>query len=169
MDTVTLIFTYTQNEYVKADRQYLIANKTVRKYDPIIIAILLLLSMCNLFLSGFSTLGIISLAIILSVVALGCYIYFYMPVLKFKQTSKLHEEYTLSFSKERIGFKTPSIDSVLQWNIYSELWESDDFYFLIHVPRAYTLIPKRAFNNPVDMQFFEEISLLNTKNVKRRL
>ena len=169
MDNVTLNFAYTQKEYVKADKQYLIASKTIRKYDPILIAVSLLFSACILFLSSFSILGIILLAIILVASALGCYVYFYMPVLKFRQTSKYHEEYTLSFSTEGIAFKTPSIDSVLQWDVYSELWESDDFYFLIQAPRVYALIPKRAFKTPADKQCFEEMSLSNMKNAKKRL
>lgn len=54
-----------------------------------------------------------------------------MPILKFKQAEKYHEEYTLIFSKNIIRFKTPSIESELKWNIYSMLWENHDFYYLI--------------------------------------
>ena len=121
MDIVTLNFTYTQNEYVKAERQSLIANKIIRKYDPILIAVFIVLSLCFLFLSSFSIYSIILSVIFLIVTAIGCYTYFYMPVLIYKHTSKFHEEYTLSFSKDGIDFKTPSIDSVLQWSVYSEL------------------------------------------------
>ena len=170
MDIITLNFTYTQNEYVKAERQYLVANKTIRKYDPILIAVFTVLSLCYLFLSSFSIYSIILLVIILIASAIGCYIYFCMPVLKYKHTSKFHEEYTLFFSKDGIDFKTPSIDSVLQWSVYSELWESDEFYFLIQVPRVYyTLIPKRAFRTPEDKQVFEQLGLSNIKNEKRKL
>jgi len=169
MGTINLTFKYTQYEYVRAEQQYLIANRTIRKYDPIIAIIFLLFSTCYLFLSASSTFSIVFLAITLIVFMLGCFLYFYVPVLKFKQTSKYHEEYTLKFSRESIEFKTPSIDSVLKWNVYSELWESSDFYFLIQAPRMYTLIPKRAFANPADKQAFEEIALLNMKSAKREL
>lgn len=58
MEALQVRFKYTQNEYVKAERQYLIANRTVRKYDGILVAVFLLFSIGFLFLSSFSTFSI---------------------------------------------------------------------------------------------------------------
>ena len=76
------------------------------------------------------------------------------------------EEYTLVFSKENIKFKTQSIDSEVKWDIYSELWESHDFYYLIQAPRLYTLIPKRVFKDLNEKQLFEEIAQSRVKTTK---
>ncbi|MCL2057580.1 MAG: YcxB family protein [Oscillospiraceae bacterium] len=92
-----------------------------------------------------------------------------MPILKFKHTSKYYEKYTLIFTNEGINFKTPSVDSNLQWAIYSEIWENDDFYYLIQAPRIYTLIPKRTFNTTADRQYFEDCCLSNIQKPKRVL
>ncbi|MDR1066108.1 MAG: YcxB family protein [Clostridiales bacterium] len=73
------------------------------------------------------------------------------------------------FSKDNIRFRTQNVDSELKWDIYSELWESNDFYYLIQGPRLYTLIPKRAFINLALNQAFEEIVLSNLKSPKRKL
>ena len=89
-----------------------------------------------------------------------------MPILKFKQTTKYHEEYTLVFSKENIKFKTQSIDSEVKWDIYSALWESHDFYYLIQASRLYTLIPKRVFKDLNEKQLFEEITQSRVKTTK---
>jgi hypothetical protein len=162
-----LVFKYTQSEYVKAERQYLILNKTIRKHDPILVALFMLLSLGYIFLSSFSIFSIIILGIVLIATALGSYLYFFKPVFKFKYTEKYQEEYIMVFSKDIIKWITPSIESELKWDIYSELWESNDFYYLIQVPRMYTLIPKRAFATQKDKQAFEEIALSNLKSIKR--
>ena len=166
MELVTLIFTYTQGEYVKATRKYLIANKTIRRIDPLIAAVTLLASIYYLYRSEASVLGIVGVTVVLFAVAFLSYVYFFLPMLTFKSASKYHEEYTLTFSNEHIKFKTPSLESVLQWEIYSSLWESDDFYFMIQAPRIYTLIPKRVFANPVDKQAFENLAAANIKCLK---
>ena len=110
MEAVKLTFKYTQAEYVKADRLYLIASKTISRTSIVVLAIFLPASLLYLFLSSFSVLGIIAAAIGVIVVMMGSSLYFYMPSNKFKITSKYHEEYTLTFSNSGITFKTPSSD-----------------------------------------------------------
>lgn len=167
MKILQLVFKYTQNEYVQAERQYLLLNKTIRKYDPILVALFMLLSLSYILLSSFSIFSIILLGIVLIATALGSYLYFVKPVFKFKHAKKYQEEYIMIFSKDIIKWITPSINSELKWDIYSELWESNDFYYLIQVPHMYTLIPKRAFADQIDKQVFEEIARSNLKSIKR--
>ena len=100
METVKLRFQYTQSEYIKAERQYLISNKTIHKYDIALVAVFLLLSVVYMLFSSFSVFSILIFGLIIVVTALGSYLYILMPILKFKQTAKYHEEYTLVFSKE---------------------------------------------------------------------
>lgn len=38
-ETVELRFQYTQSEYIKAERQYLISSKTIHKYDIALVAV----------------------------------------------------------------------------------------------------------------------------------
>lgn len=102
MKTVQLIFKYKQCEFVKADRQYLILNKTIRKQDPILAALFMLLSLGYFFISSFSIFSIIILGIVLSATALGSCIYFFMPAYRFKRTDKYQEEYIMVFSKDII-------------------------------------------------------------------
>ena len=167
MEAVALTFKYTQAEYVKADRHYLIASKTISRTSIVVLAIFLPASILYLFLSSFSVPGIVFAAIGVVAAIVGSTLYFYTPVYNFKITSKYHEEYTLTFSDSGISFKTPSIDSTLKWDVYSEIWESNDFYFLIQSPRMYTLIPKRVFGSPAEMRMFEDISISNLKCTKR--
>ena len=166
METVKLRFQYTQSEYIKAERQYLISSKTIHKYDIALAAVFLLLSVVYMLFSSFSVFSILIFGLIIVVTALGSYLYILMPILKFKQTAKYHEEYTLVFSKETIKFKTQSMESEIKWNIYSALWESRGFYYLIQALRVYTLIPKRVFKDLNEKQLFEEITQSRVKTTK---
>jgi len=167
METVELTFKYTQDEYVKADRKYLIASKTISKTNIVILAIFLPASIFYLFFTSFSVPGILFTSIGVVAAVIGCTLYFYIPSYKFKITPKYSEEYTLTFSDNGISFKTPSIDSTINWDMYSEIWEGKEFYYLIQSPRMYALIPKRVFNSPDEMRMFEEISITNMKCTKR--
>lgn len=166
MKTVELTFRYTQDEYVKAHRQYLFASKTITKTSVIILAIYLPIVIFYLFLSSFHLLGIIAVLIGLVALVIGCVLYFYIPVHQFKETLKYQEEYNLVFTNDNINFKTPTINTILNWDIYSEVWESNDFYFLIQAPRIYALIPKRAFTNVLMKQAFEEMVSSNLNRSK---
>lgn len=163
METLELKFQYTQSEFVRAERLYLIANKTIHKYDLVLVAVFLLFSVVYMLFSSFSLFSILVFGVVTITTVLGSYVYIFMPILKFKQTTKYHEEYTLVFSKETIRFTTPSIKSELKWNIYSELWDSHDFYYLIQAPRLFTIIPKRIFKDLNEKQAFEEIVQSNLK------
>ena len=169
MDAVELTFKYTRDEYVKAERQYLFASKTITKTSIVVLCVYFPLSLFSIFFSSFGALSVVALAVALFALIGGCFLYFYMPAYKFKQTSKYHEEYNLAFAKDGIKFSTPTINSKLKWDVYSELWESGDFYFLIQAPGMYTLIPKRAFANEGERQTFEEIATSNIKSAKRVL
>ncbi len=167
METIDLRFKYTQAEYVKAERQNLFATKAITKASVIIFPICVLLTIWYLFFSEFSTLSIIALvAAVFALMANGI-LYFYIPVYKFKHTSKYHEEYQLIFSKKDIKFRTPTINSELKWNVYTEIWESAEFFFLVQTPRMYALIPKRAFPDSATQQAFEKMALSQLKCTKR--
>lgn len=167
MEKVELTFKYLQEEWVKAQRQYLFASKTITKTSVAIVGAYFLFALVHLFASSFSALSLVLLGIAVLAILTGGALYFYMPAYNFARTAKYHEEYTLLFSKEGIKFKTPTINSQLQWNIYSELWESDAFYFLIQGVQTYTLVPKRAFQNAEEKQVFEEMALSELGGTKR--
>jgi hypothetical protein len=158
---VELRFKYSRDEYIKAERQYLFASKTISKTSVVVLVIFVPASIANLFYSSFSVPGVIFAMAAVIFVAFGGALYFYLPSYKYKQTAKYHEVYALTFSEDCIKFKTPSIDSELKWSVYSELWENDDFYFLIQAPRQYALIPKRTFACPDDERRFNEIARAN--------
>lgn len=167
METVALTFQYTQREYVRAARQYLLINKTVHKYDIPLAAVFLVFSVAYLFFSSFGILSILCFGAVVVVTALGCTLYFFMPILKFKQTAKYQEAYTLVFSRDMISFQTASIASEMKWTLYTALWDTHEFYYLIQAPRIYAVIPKRAFKSQTEQQVFEALAQANLKTIRR--
>ena len=166
METLNLAFKYTQSEYVKAERKYLLSSKVISKSSIVILAAYLLFAIAYLFLSSFSLWSIVALAIAVIVGIMGSVLYFYIPIYKFRSTAKYQEEYSLLFSLEGIKFKTKMIDSELKWGVYSEVWECNDFYFLIQTPRIYTLIPKRVFTSSTEKNTFDKLVTSNMKLVQ---
>ena len=78
---------YAQSEYVKAERQYLFASKTITKTSVIILALYLPASLIYLFFSPFSAPGIVAATIAVFAAIAGCTLYFYIPAYKFKKTA----------------------------------------------------------------------------------
>ena len=60
METLKLRFQYTQSEYIKAERQYLISSKTIHKYDIALVTLFLLLSVVYILFSSFSVFSILT-------------------------------------------------------------------------------------------------------------
>jgi len=166
-DTVELKFQYTKEEYVKAFRLYLLADRAAGKFARGFILLFSAFSIYYLLSSGFGALGILCCVLSAVAIAIELLLYFYIPHRNFINSPKLHEEYLLIFSPDEIIFRTSGIDSRLKWDIYSALWESGDFYFLVQASRNYTLVPKRVFKDSGEREIFKSLAAKAVKNFKR--
>ncbi len=108
-----LIFKYSQSEYVKAYRQYLIASKTISIPNIIILVLAIAFSSAFAIMSKLDVWSVALLVTCFFVLLIGIILYFLTPIHIFKSTAKFHEEYYLAFSDEKITFKTATIDSEL--------------------------------------------------------
>ncbi len=76
----------------------------------------------------------------------------------FKRSARFQERTTLSFSEECIHYKTPSIDSTLDWSLFTGLIEDDELFLLPYkAPRTYAVIPKRSFASEEAKAEFREL------------
>ncbi|HEY3806564.1 MAG TPA: YcxB family protein [Kofleriaceae bacterium] len=77
----------------------------------------------------------------------------------FARSPKFHEHTQLTFSAERIHYKTPSIDSTIEWNLFTDLVEDDQLFLLVYAaPRSYAVVPKRAFESEASQAEFRELA-----------
>jgi len=82
----------------------------------------------------------------------------------FHRNPKFREAYELAFDDDGIRFRTPTIDSRLQWETYSRVLEDERVWLLVYGPRMYTVLPKRAFDFEAQRTFRELVS----RHVARR-
>ena len=89
--------------------------------------------------------------------AISSVLYIFQPGMFYDKIDKFKQQYYLEFKDNKIFFRTDDISSELEWNFYEALWENDDFFYIIHSKEMYTLIPKRVFNNEMEMIEFKEL------------
>jgi hypothetical protein len=157
MDKVTVDFQYEKNEYISAFREYLFKSKIIRKRDLALVGVMSAAEVFLLAKTGISIYSIIIGVILCFYAVIFGLLYFYQPLHVFKNSPKLHQRYTLTFTENNLQFKTNGISSDLKWNIYHELWSCRNFYYLIQAKNIYTIVPKRAFKNAGELQAFDKI------------
>ncbi|UYI79143.1 MAG: YcxB family protein [Fusobacterium varium] len=164
-----LNFKYTRDEYVESRRNYLFMNKTIKKLDLVLIGLLILFTLYLFINNGFSTLTIVLLILLFIILAILMILYIFQPGMFYDKIDKFKQQYYLEFKDDKILFKTDDISSELEWNFYEALWENDDFFYIIHSKEMYTLIPKRVFNNEMEMIEFKELFMkYNDKKIYKK-
>jgi hypothetical protein len=145
METISLRFRYTEEEYIAATRFYLsrstdfllrLAFSTIFLAAGIFFVLLANLESEIFFLLTF--VGVVSF--------LMWSLFFYIaPRQRFRSDPKFQDEYFLQFSDDGIQFKTAQIDALIQWSLYTKVLENDRFYLLVYGKNMISVIPKRAF------------------------
>lgn len=169
MNQVDIRFQYTEEEFVKAVRKYLLASGTIKKADIVITLIGVPCILAYLFLSHFNWLSILLLVCTLLLCGMVGFLYFCGPVMSFRKVPKYAQEYHLNFSEERILFETAELNSELKWEIYTALSESEDCYYLVQTKQIYSILPKRAFAGETERLIFEQMAEKSMGCTKRSI
>lgn len=158
MEQVSIKFQYTENEYAKAVRKYLLVSDIIKKLDLVLAIIGVPCTLVYFFLSSFSWFSILLLVCAVLFAGFIGFQYLYVPVMTFRKTSKFKDEYHLTFTEEGILFETDTIHSELKWDVYTIFWESEDCYYLVQEKHVYTILPKRAFSGDAEKLAFERMA-----------
>lgn len=169
MEQVDIKFQYTEQEYVKAVRKYLLVTDTIKKLDLVLAIIGVPATLVYFFLSSFGWFSILLLVCAVLFTGFIGFQYLYVPVLTFRKTPKFNEEYHLMFTAEGILFETATIHSELKWDTYTKFWESEDCYYLVQEEHIYTILPKRAFAGDAEKMSFERMAESGTEYNKRKI
>lgn len=155
-DRVDLQFKYSEAEYVAAAKYYL--RKTHHTRFSMAVALIVLgIGLAVWALSGDAVFSYVSLLTGAILLLLSVHNYFVLPQRWYKNNPLLREEYRLQFSDEGIAFRTKDVDSTLKWSLYKDVWETDEFYFLLYGRHAFSLIPKRAFADEWQERAFKQM------------
>ena len=157
METISLRFTYTEEEFVSATRLYMMRSTDF--FLRLAIFTLYVLACIGLI----AWLELSSTILQLFVVALclpfilGFLFLFVVPRTRFRSDPKYKDEYALQFSDDGIHFKTAQVDALLQWSLYTKVLENERFYILVYGKHMISVIPKRAFQNSNQEAAFNQL------------
>ena len=169
MEQVDIKFQYTEKEYVKAVQKYLVFTDTVKKLDLVLAIVGVPCTLVYLFLSSF---GWFSILLLVCAVLFSGFIglqYIYVPIVTFRKTPELKEEYHLTFTSEGLLFETATMHSDMKWDAYIGFWESEDCYYLVQKEHIYTILPKRVFVGDAEKLAFERMAEVSTEYAKRKI
>jgi hypothetical protein len=157
METISLRFTYTEEEFVSATRFYMLRSTDflfrLTVFTLYVIACILLLAWLNIS-SPFLLIFVIALFFPL---IFGFMFLYVVPRTRFRSDPKYSDEYSLQFADDGIQFKTAQVDALLQWSLYTKVLENERFYILVYGKNMISVIPKRAFVNPLQETAFRQL------------
>lgn len=169
MEQVDIKFQYTEQEYAKAVRKYLLVTDTIKKLDLVLAIIGVPCALVYFFLASYNWFSILLLVCAVLFTGFIGLQYLYVPMLTFRKTPKFKEEYHLTFTADGILFETATIHSELKWDAYTAFWESEDCYYLVQEEHIYTILPKRVFGNDAEKLAFERMAEVGTEYTKRKI
>ncbi len=165
--TVSLSFRYLESDYVRALRAHY-ASHLRPKLDVVVAVILGLIGAYLWHSPGLRWLAVLCFAIGAVFVLILVVAFTVIPKLVFRREQKFRDDYSLTFSREGIHFRTVHIDSHLQWSLYSRALVDPHSYVLYYGSRQFTVIPKRVFQSAEQQQAFEELLTQHVLQIVRR-
>jgi hypothetical protein len=155
---ITIEFDHRLDEHLKARRLYYTKKSWFARADKVVAIFLTVFGLILVCLIGPRWWSLIWLVLapiewfnLLSIEPL-------MVRYMFKRSAKFQERTALSFSEDRIHYKTPSIDSTIDWSLFTGVLEDDELFLLPYkAPRTYAIIPKRAFASEEAKGEFREL------------
>lgn len=168
MNNIEIKFTYDKSEYINALNIYY--RKRLRIPLDIIVSSLAISSgLLMIILNGFNVLNVTITILGFLLILIPIFALYIFPTLVYNGDSKIKDEYTLLFTDNNINFKTSKINSNIEWNFYTQVWESNKFYYLISNQRSISIIPKRAFSSMEDLSLFDEMILKHISKTIRQI
>jgi hypothetical protein len=143
INAVKLHFKYSEEEYVAATRHYY--QNFHAKVSAVFSLLILMVGLLAWLISDDAYIASFLMAGGLFFLVIYFLNYFAWPKRIYRRNPKLREEYDLQFSEGGIIFRAKGIDSILKWDLYQEVRETDQFYYLIYGRDSFTVIPKRVF------------------------
>ena len=155
---VTIEFDHHLDEHLKANRLYYKTKSWFARADKVVAIFLAVFGLVSLWLVGVRWWTVIWLVLApfewFNLVSIEPLMVRYV----FKMSAKFQERTKLSFSDERVHYKTRSIDSTLDWSLFTGLLEDEELFLLPYkAPRTYAIIPKRAFSSEEAKCEFREL------------
>jgi len=155
-EPINLTFTYTEDEYTSAAR-FFYARTIHTKFNFFFGILALLSSFVGVLLTGDSIIWFFLMFTGFILLVFSYLAHFVTPRQHYRRNPKFREQYNLQFSEDGILYQSKGIESRLEWSLYSTVWETSGFYFLVYGKDMFTLIPKRVFNSSKQETSFRDM------------
>ncbi|GHV89479.1 hypothetical protein AGMMS50267_18390 [Spirochaetia bacterium] len=157
MEDIYIEYLPKLNEHLEAYSLY--ESKTHLKIIDKVVSILLIvfgviiLSMSLIY--GFSISNIM-IAILLMVIGIADFMGFIdfgkiVISIQFKNNNKLKDIQKIKFRDNGLEYETKGIKSNIKWELYTKYYEGENIFILIYGNRLYSVIPKYALNNKLEL------------------
>jgi hypothetical protein len=166
-EPVNLSFRYTEKDYLRAVRAHL-RTRLRLPLDVLIVVALAALGAYEWRSQETHWYGVTAVTVSALFGLLLIAAFTAIPSLMFRREPKFRDDYSFTFSRVGIQFKTAHIDSELQWTMYTRALVDARSYILYYGARRFTVIPTRVFQNGEQQGIFERLVTQNIKEIIRR-
>ncbi len=167
---VTLTFRYLPGEYGRAVRAHQLLG--IRLVPDLLVSLMVLAVSAwtvHFGVDRYFWLGVVFCGIGLVFPTMIAVALFVLPRTMLARNPRLHDTYQLTFSDNGIRFQITSVDSSIEWSLYTGVTEVREFYLLYLTRRQFTAIPKRAFETAAEIQAFEALLVEHISQIARRV
>ncbi|WP_341834334.1 YcxB family protein [Chitinophaga pollutisoli] len=148
-----LQFTYKREEVINALRFHFLRRGEIRVFRVTLIILLLATVIGYVFrMVNFNAM----LGIVLMMVLLGWAFWYLLPVSTYNKAATFRDNIRLRYNDEGMAIHTGQGERSMSWRSFSQIVETQSFFFLYRDKRSFFLIPTSAFeNDEAHLQFRE--------------
>ncbi|WP_298716910.1 YcxB family protein [Chitinophaga sp.] len=148
-----LQFTYKREEVISALRFHFLRRGEIRVFRVTLIILLLATVIGYVFrMVNFNAM----LGIVLMMIILGWAFWYLLPVSTYNKAATFRDNIRLRYNDEGMAIYTGQGERSMSWRSFSQIVETQSFFFLYRDKRSFFLIPTSAFeNDEAHLQFRE--------------
>lgn len=161
-----LQFTYKKEEVINALRFHFLRRGEIRVFRNTLIILLLATVIGYVFrLVNFNAM----LGIVVMMVILGWAFWYLLPVSTYNKAATFRDSIRLRYNDEGMAIYTGQGERSMSWRNFSQIVETQSFFFLYRDKRTFFLIPTSAFENDEARSQFSELMQRTFSDYRRKL
>ncbi len=161
-----LQFTYKKEEVINALRFHFLRRGEIRVFRNTLIVLLLATVIGYVFrVVNFNAM----LGIVVMMVILGWAFWYLLPVSTYNKAATFRDSIRLRYNDEGMAIYTGQGERSMSWRNFSQIVETQSFFFLYRDKRTFFLIPTSAFENDEARSQFSELMQRTFADYRRKL
>lgn len=160
-----LQFTYKKEEVINALRFHFLRRGEIKVFRNTLIILLLATVIGYVFrMVNFNAM----LGIVVMMVILGWAFWYLLPVSTYNKAATFRDNIRLRYNEDGMAIVSGHGERSLSWRSFTQIVETQSFFFLYRDKRSFFLIPTSAFENDEAHQQFRELMQKTFSNYSRK-